>query len=177
MYEWFDCTAENYPGFPPSKDRTNCLIWHWCHKLFMVITHCSHQLFEPPHDKTNKMACTPSEDSDQPGHQPSLIRVFAVHMKKAWVLSYPLSAQQRLIRLGRLPGWSESSLGAHVSLLVLSWGGSFADHAWNSCFVYWCHHYVHTLEKWPAFLAPWPLVTCGFYPTTAQISTRCYWFL
>ena len=22
---------------------------------------------EPPHDKTNKMACAPSEDSDQPG--------------------------------------------------------------------------------------------------------------
>ena len=40
--------------------------------------------------------CAPSEDSDQPGHPPSLIRVFAVHMKKAWVLSYPLSAQQRL---------------------------------------------------------------------------------
>ena len=49
---------------------------------------------EPPQDKTNKMACAPSEDSDQPGHPPSLIRVFAVHMKKAWVLSYPLSAQQ-----------------------------------------------------------------------------------
>ena len=28
----------------------------------------------------------PSEDSDQPGHPPSLIRVFAVRMKKAWVL-------------------------------------------------------------------------------------------
>ena len=40
--------------------------------------------------------CVPSEDSDQPGHLPSLIRVFAVHMKKAWVLSYPLSAQPRL---------------------------------------------------------------------------------
>ena len=52
--------------------------------------------FEPPHDKTNKMACAPSEDSDQPGHLPSLIRVFAVRMKKAWVLSYPLSAQPRL---------------------------------------------------------------------------------
>ena len=24
--------------------------------------------FELPHDKTNKMACAPSEDSDQPGH-------------------------------------------------------------------------------------------------------------
>ena len=34
--------------------------------------------FEPPHDKTNKMTCAPSEDSDQPGHSPSLIRVFAV---------------------------------------------------------------------------------------------------
>ena len=46
--------------------------------------------------KINKMACAPSKDSDQPGHSPSLIRVFAVRMKKAWVLSYPLSAQRRL---------------------------------------------------------------------------------
>ena len=51
---------------------------------------------EPPHDKTNKMACAPSEDSDQPGHPPSLISVFAVRMKKAWVSSYQLSAQRRL---------------------------------------------------------------------------------
>ena len=29
-----------------------------------------------------------------------------------------------LIRLGGCPGWSESSLGAKVILLVLSWGGS-----------------------------------------------------
>ena len=52
--------------------------------------------FEPPHDKTNKMTCAPSEDLDQPGHPPSLIRVFAVRMKKPWVVSYPLSAQPRL---------------------------------------------------------------------------------
>ena len=71
--------------------------------------------------------CAPSQVSDQPGHPPSLIRVFADHMKKAWVLSYPLSAQRRLmsawasnertaktlIRLVGCPGWSESSLGAH----------------------------------------------------------------
>ena len=70
--------------------------------------------------------CAPSEDSDQPGHPPSLISVFAVRMKKARVLSYPLSAQQRLIRLGGCPGWSESSLGAqslcwfcHVTAHVL----------------------------------------------------------
>ena len=51
---------------------------------------------EPHRDKTNKMACAPSKDSDQPGHPPSLSRVFVVRMKKAWVLSYPLSAQRRL---------------------------------------------------------------------------------
>ena len=32
--------------------------------------------FEPPHDKTNKMAFASSEDSDQHGYPPSLIRVF-----------------------------------------------------------------------------------------------------
>ena len=52
--------------------------------------------FEPLHDKTNKKTCVPSEDSDQTGHLPSLIRVFAVCMKKPWVVSYPLSSQRRL---------------------------------------------------------------------------------
>ena len=33
--------------------------------------------YEPARDKTNKMACAPGEDSDQPGHSPSLIRVNA----------------------------------------------------------------------------------------------------
>ena len=46
--------------------------------------------------KKKKMACAPSEDSDQPGRPPCLIRAFAVRMKKAWVLSYPLSAQWKL---------------------------------------------------------------------------------
>ena len=46
--------------------------------------------------QNQQCGCAPSEDSDQPGHPPSLIRVFAVRMKKAWVLSYPLSAQRRL---------------------------------------------------------------------------------
>ena len=51
---------------------------------------------EPPHDKTNKMTFVPSENLDQSGHSPSLIRVFAVCMKATWVLSYPLCAQRRL---------------------------------------------------------------------------------
>ena len=34
-------------------------------------------LFEPQHDKTNNVACAPSEDSDLSGHAPSLIRDWA----------------------------------------------------------------------------------------------------
>ena len=84
---------------------------------------------------------------------PRLIWVFAGHtchfigmcaqrrLKSAWasaqsdqslhcpleerILSYPLSTQRRLIKLSRCPGWSETSLGAHAILLILSRGGSF----------------------------------------------------
>ena len=34
---------------------------------------------EPPHDKTNKLICAPSEDSDQPGHPPSLNSESSLH--------------------------------------------------------------------------------------------------
>ena len=54
----------------------------------------------------------PGEDSDQPGNPPSLIRVFAVRMKKARVLTYLLSAQRRF--------WSD---WAHTQFVgfVMSW--------------------------------------------------------
>ena len=57
----------------------------------------SQNRFEPHRDKTNKMACAASDDSDQPGHPPSLKRVFAIRLKKAWILSYLLRAQRRLL--------------------------------------------------------------------------------
>ena len=74
------------------------------------------QWFEPPHDKTNKVACAPSEDSDQPGHllyPPSLIRVFAVRFMGSVWPKLSSCGQRRLIKLG-----------AQVILLVLPWGGS-----------------------------------------------------
>ena len=54
--------------------------------------------------------CVPSKDLHLPGHLPSLIR-----MKKAWVLSYPLSAQRR--------GWSDWA-DAQVDL-SLRWAHSY----------------------------------------------------
>ena len=122
--------------------------------------------YEPPHDKTNKMTCVPSEDSGQPGHPPSLIRVFAVRMKLPWVLSYPSSGKQRLwsdwvnaqadqsLRVkvprflhtdsedsdqARQMGWSESSLGAQVILLVLSCSDSYKTQSSYRIIEKWWH--------------------------------------
>ena len=39
---------------------------------------CLLHVFKPPRDKTNILTCARSEDPDQPGHPPSLIRVFVV---------------------------------------------------------------------------------------------------
>ena len=84
-------------------------------------------VFEPHHDKTNRMACAPSEDSDQPGHPPSLIRIFAVRLKKARIRNYPLSAQRRL--------WS-------------NWADAQADLSFRWAhmpFCWFCHDAAHFL--------------------------------
>ena len=52
--------------------------------------------FEMSHDKTNKVAFVPSEDSDQPGDPPSLIRVFAVHFMGSLGPKLSSCAQRRL---------------------------------------------------------------------------------
>ena len=67
---------------------------------------------EPPHDKTNKMACAPSEDSDQPGNLPSLIRLRCALNGLLRTQAFFMRTAKTLIRLGGRPGWSESSLGA-----------------------------------------------------------------
>ena len=48
--------------------------------------------FEPVHNKPKQWHVRQTK-TDQPGHPPdtSMISVFAVRMKKAWVLSYPVS--------------------------------------------------------------------------------------
>ena len=52
----------------------------------IVHTECNNSMkfmgrtYEPRCDKTNKMICAPSEDSDQPGHPPGQIGVFPVRL-------------------------------------------------------------------------------------------------
>ena len=79
---------------------------------------------EPQHDKTNKMTCTQQQliilDICQ------VWSVFAVNFMGSSAPKASLYGQWKsLIKLGGCPGWSESSLGAQVILLVLSCSGSY----------------------------------------------------
>ena len=106
------CMSFLQPPLPPSCRGTkqHCVLlqkW-WCFqtvRIFCVKNVIFYQNIWAATWQHQQSDCAPSEDSDQPGHPPSLIRVFgmpsliwvfAVRMKKHWVLSYPLSAQRRL---------------------------------------------------------------------------------
>ena len=75
------------------------------------------KLYEPPHDKTSKTNVSPAKTQISQG---ILIRVFAVRMKKHWVLSYIMSAQRRLCS-----GWANAQAD-----LSLRWA-----HSHFVCFV------------------------------------------
>ena len=78
-----------------------------------IVYYCIHvNQNEPPHYKTNKMACALSEASGQTG------RIFAVCMKKDWILSYPLSAQRRL-----WSAWASSDQTGRMPKLILVFAG------------------------------------------------------
>ena len=93
---------------------------------------------EPRHDKTNKV-CAPSSDSDQPGHPPSLISVFDVRMRKAWVFSYSLSAQRRLwsdwanAQANLSLTWSHTHFVGFVMPLLMLVKLSIQRLVWNPC--------------------------------------------
>ena len=62
--------------------------------------------------------------------------------------------QRRLIRLGEYPGWSVS-LGAHATLLVLSWGGS--------CIIIVCVTIYISYGKKNKLLALWKANSFGLW--------------
>ena len=79
----FESTLVTNPEDRFSRDETH--LWDTSHKWSNSYRRCLQNLqsvrfltFEQDHDKSNKMNCEASEDSDQSGHPPSLIRVFAV---------------------------------------------------------------------------------------------------
>ena len=84
--------------------------------------------------QNQKYDCSPSEDSDQPRHRPSLITVFAVRMKKPWVLSFTSSAQRRL-----WSDWAQADC-------ALSKDSDWAQADLSLC---WAHsHFVGFVIRW-----------------------------
>ena len=74
----FDEQLIDFPNefdkFNNNGTRTQDSIYQMTTKSHLIPDFRINTRFEPPQDKTNKMACASSEDSDQPGHPPSLIK-------------------------------------------------------------------------------------------------------
>ena len=62
-----------------------------------------YSLYEPPNVKTYKTACAPSEDTDRPGHLPSLIRVFSCAQWVAKDLSFLHADREDSDQTGGMP--------------------------------------------------------------------------
>ena len=81
--------------------------------------------YEPQLDKTNKMTVRPAKTQISLGIRPvwSESSLCAQLVAKDPLFLHADSEDSD--QTGRMPSWSESSLGAHAILLVLSWGGTF----------------------------------------------------
>ena len=93
FYLSYDTIITFYSWFLHQKFKIPSLV-NRCHCI-MFGNVSKESAYEPPHDKTNKMTVRPAKTRISLGIHPAWW-VFAVRMKKAWVLSYPLSTQWRL---------------------------------------------------------------------------------
>ena len=86
--------------------------------------------FEPHCDKTNKMACAPSENSDQPGHSPHLIRLIAVHLMGSQGPRLSSSGQRRLRSDG---ADAQADLSLRWAHMPFCWFCHYAAHLLYNC--------------------------------------------
>ena len=116
----------------------------WCYAYYVWF--CSFFTVWATTWSNEQNECAPSEDSDQPGHPPNLIRVFALRSVGSWgpKVSFMRTAKT-LIRLRGCPGWSESSLDAQP----LCWFCHVAAHRLNeSCFIPCSRLFQKYLKLW-----------------------------
>ena len=96
---------------------------------------------EPPHDKTNIMACTPSEDSLSLGIHP--VWVWSESLLSAWIKVGSLATywahSEDSDETGRMPRLIWFFAGRKVILLILSWDGSNTDDTKSKIVTYKVH--------------------------------------
>ena len=101
-------TVSLYHTHCVQKNGKQCIPWLWCGSwLFAQIYPSARKqdctVVEPPRDKTNKMICAPSEDSDQPGHLPSLISLRCALKGVARGPSFLCANSEDSDQTGRMP--------------------------------------------------------------------------
>ena len=79
---------------------------------------------EPPHDKTNKMVCASSEDSDQSGHPPGWSASSLSAWRKLGSLTTHWAHSEDSDQTGRMPSLIWVFAGRTAILLVLTCRGS-----------------------------------------------------
>ena len=102
------------------------LLWFGC--FFLLVSLVAYALWlslvletfytinEQAHDETYNKSCAPSEDSDQPAHPRSLIRVFADRMYLLQPPAIQRGINENPSRAGGCTYWSESLLVTKVLL-------------------------------------------------------------
>ena len=110
-----------------------CTTYHRCDHVYAILNAIpvlSIRL-EPQRQKTNPQTCAPSDDSDQPAHSCSLIRIFTVAFcignscaqRRVDLVHVRKTDSKGLIRLGGCPDWSVPSLSAYARRYVLHGAG------------------------------------------------------
>ena len=134
---WTEALENLLDSYSKSKDQGHRVHWEdivqsvscaaWSVPfLFMYGNYCIVLLIFPAFTTASlartseiyRRTCAPSEDSDQPAHSRSLIKILTGRILDSQGCKFPLSEQRRQIRLWGCEGWFESSLGAHVRRYV-----------------------------------------------------------
>ena len=84
-------------------------------------------------NQQNDLCCAPSEDLDQPGNPPSLIRVFAVRSMARWEPKPSSRRQQRR--------WSDRAVFAGRTVILL---------VWSCCSSIICGTYWYSVDEQPS---------------------------
>ena len=106
----------------------------WASEFILYLPRNLHAMkYEPPHDKTNKMACAPSEDLDQTGSL-GIRPVWSESLLSTWTKLGSLATHWAHSKDSDQTGWMPRLIwvftGRTVTLLVLSRCGSYIWRKW-----------------------------------------------
>ena len=123
---------------------------------------------EPQHDKTNKMTVHPAITQISLGSaQPDQSFHCALN-EKLRIQGFFMRTAKTRISLGSCPGWSESSLGTHIILLILSCCGSDVhaiDQTWDFKLIFVRGFYWH-FTTWCTSVFWWYLIGHSIWKNT-----------